>query len=767
MRAQGSVQNRIPNSPSFKQGVLTMAYMPKLNRIAGACALLLMINNQVSAEETQLSPVVVTGEKGTGYVAKSAMIAGPGGTQDVDLKDLPASVTVITRDLLDDKQVKVMSEAVRLDASIGDYYSPVGYYENLYIRGFPLDAATSFRVNGLTVTGEQNFAFENKERMEILKGVSALEVGAASPGGIVNFVTKRPKEVTSFTVGTGERGTAYTAVDYGTFFDEAKTLGIRVNAAHEDIRPFVAGAEGKRDFASLAVDAKISNKTKVEFDFEYQNKSERSVPGLMMLGDTNPTFPNVKPDIMLGYYSWVPPTQIISTNASLKINHEIDSTTRSFFNLGHSEVKINDQSLYAYGGGSKTCYNFCADGSYDTYDFRSVGEIHRNDQIQIGLSGKDQILGNQHQWTIGLDELIRSVYKGASVYGSDPTYITNPNNLTPNGFGNLYQAVSTNPTASTYSTGPIYKILDHQQTSVFLNDQIELNKITKLFVGLRSMYMQQTAYQVTDGNQFAQLNKLWNLPQVGVTFEITPKLTTYASYSKGVEPGTIALADSFTNRSVMPPKKTQQIEMGSKYQVDPESLLTIAAFEMKRPNEFSLPSNYFTQSLNWDGLYTLYQQGTVTNRGVEFSLAKKITNRLNLLTSGMYIQAKQSGVQIDPVIDPTQNGAQAIGIPHWRGTAHLDYLIPDYEKLSVQGSWTYSSSKPVDLQDTVRAPGYHRFDAGAKYVERIGKSQATFRLYVENIFNKFYWRDVSQSFGSNFLYPGAPRIMRATATFDF
>jgi len=103
------------------------------------------------------------------------MIAGPGGTQEVNLKDLPASVTVITRDLLDDKQVKVMSEAVRLDASIGDYYSPVGYYENLYVRGFQLDPATSFRVNGLTVTGEQNFAFENKERMEILKGVSALE----------------------------------------------------------------------------------------------------------------------------------------------------------------------------------------------------------------------------------------------------------------------------------------------------------------------------------------------------------------------------------------------------------------------------------------------------------------------------------------------------------------------------------------------------------------------------------------------------------------
>ena len=94
-----------------------MASMPK-NHIAAACALLLTCSPAIHAEtEAQLNAVTVTGERGTGYVAKSAMIAGPGGTQEVELKDLPASVSVITRDLLDDKQVKVMSEAVRLDAA--------------------------------------------------------------------------------------------------------------------------------------------------------------------------------------------------------------------------------------------------------------------------------------------------------------------------------------------------------------------------------------------------------------------------------------------------------------------------------------------------------------------------------------------------------------------------------------------------------------------------------------------------------------------------
>jgi iron complex outermembrane receptor protein len=98
---------------------------------------------------------------------------------------------------------------------------------------------------------------------------------------------------------------------------------------------------------------------------------------------------------------------------------------------------------------------------------------------------------------------------------------------------------------------------------------------------------------------------------------------------------------------------------------------------------------------------------------------------------------------------------------------YADYRIPQVENLSVLGGWTYISSKSVKLDGSVKAPGYHKFDAGLKYIDRLGKSKATYRVNVENIFNTFYWRDVSQTYGSNTLYPGIPRIVRATATFDF
>jgi iron complex outermembrane receptor protein len=724
-----------------------MAYKPKLNHIAGACALLFCINAQSFAQtETQLSPVVVTGEKGTGYVAKGAMIGGPGGTEEVALKDIPASVTVISKDLLDDRQARVMSEAAKLDASIGDYYAAMGYYENLYIRGFPLDPATSYRINGMQVTGEQNIAFENKERLEILKGVGAMQAGAASPGGLINYVTKRPKDVQSFTVGTGERGTRYMAADFGTFLNKEKSLGIRINAANENIRPYVKDAKGERQFFSLAADAKISSKTMVKFDFEYQDKSQKSVPGLMLLGGT--TLPSVKADINLSHYSWVLPTEIKSKNIGLRLDHEINDSLKLFANANRSEVKINDRLAYPYGcsfDSSGESGTFCSGGQFDVYDFRSDGEIRRNDHVQTGLSGKNTIGEIKHQWTVGVSELKRSVYKGASVYeyrGEDSIYSLNAD-ISP----------------SEGSTGNVYKILDHSQISLFVHDQIQLTSKTKLFLSHRIVEMKQTAYDVYSGGQYSSLNKTWHLPQIGASHALTGQLTNYVSYSKGVEPGTIALPDSFRNSQVMAPRRTEQVEIGSKYSMNADSLFSFAIFQSERPNEYAI--DYGQDD---DEFYrsTLVQDGKVTNTGAEATLAYKATNRLNILSSAMYLESKQSGAVLSG-----QNGKQAIGIPHWKAVLFADYLLPQVENLSIQGGWTYISSKGVTLDNSIKAPGYHKFDAGLKYIDRLGSSQATYRLNIENLFDKYYWRDVSQTYGSNTLYPGIPRIFRATATFDF
>jgi iron complex outermembrane recepter protein len=725
-----------------------MAFTPKLNHIAGACALLFCINSQIFAQsETQLSPVVVTGEKGTGYVAKGAMIGGPGGTEEVELKDAPASISVISRDLLDDRQVKLISEAVRTDASVGDYYATLGYYENLSVRGFSLDPATSYRMNGMSLTGEQNFAFENKERVEILKGVSAMQAGASSPGGIINFVTKRPKDVMSATVGTGERGTEYMAADFGTFLNKEKSLGIRINAAHENIKPFVKNAKGKREFVSLAVDAKLSNKTLAQFDIEYQDRSQIGVSGLMLLGDatdgSNARVPTGIPaDIQLNRYSWVLPTEIKSLNTGIKIDHELNDNNRVFFHLSRSEVKINDRQAYPLplAGGT-----FGPTGDFVVSDFRSENELRRNDQLQLGLSSKFNSGSIEHNLKYGVSLLQRNIYQGQARFDYDfLNYQPRDNIYTLN--------ASISPGSS--ELGPQKKTLDHQQNSFFIQDNMKLNDKINLYLSSRFIELSDKSFS-TSGASLGEFKKNYLLPSIGATYKLNSKTTNYISYSEGVESGTKPLESSFRDTTPLKPRKTEQIEIGARHTPTNDSLISATFFRATRPNEYAIGYS--------GGMYdAIMQDGKVVHTGIELSYAQKVTKRLSLTSSAMYLEAKQEGASTS-----SMNGSQAIGIPSWRAVMFADYQLPHVEKMSAQGGWTYVSSKPVTLDNSLSVPGYHKFDAGLKYIDRLGSSQATYRLFVENVFDKFYWRDVSQTYGSNTLYPGAPRIFRASATFDF
>lgn len=207
----------------------------------------LLSANSALAADTELPALTVTGEDTSGYQADSASVAG---FDTTTLLDTPAAVTVLTDALIKDQQARLLSEVLRNDASVGQAYAPVGYYENFVVRGYSLNSASSYRINDRTITGEQNVGLENKQQVELLKGLSGLESGVSEPGGLVNYVTKRPTEVRQVTVSTDDRGSGYLATDIGGFFGSEQQFGLRANLAHEDIHSYVEHANGQRDFAS-------------------------------------------------------------------------------------------------------------------------------------------------------------------------------------------------------------------------------------------------------------------------------------------------------------------------------------------------------------------------------------------------------------------------------------------------------------------------------------------------------------------------------------
>ena len=344
---------------------------------------------------TVTTTVEVHGEVRNDYLSSGATAASLDGAA---LKETPLSVMTISGAVLSDQIARTLADVVKNDASVNEDYAPVGYYGDFQIRGFPIDLATGLEINGMTIAGEQDVPLENKERVEIVKGIAGVESGIAAAGGLINYVTKEPRAGLrpAIDLATDDRGTAYGALDVGRVFDTALQPGVRLNIAAEHMHPYVQHADGWRGMGAADAEFHLTPGTNLFADFEYQHKVQRSVAGYQLLGGTTIPSP-VFPSTMLGYQPWSKPNTFDVFNAGARLQHTFNAKWSAQLNGSYSHSLIDDNVIWPYGpaldaDGNSLCPNapaffFCPDGSYEIYDYRSPGELRINavgDALAIG-----------------------------------------------------------------------------------------------------------------------------------------------------------------------------------------------------------------------------------------------------------------------------------------------------------------------------------------------------------------------------------------------
>ena len=693
------------------------------------------------AQDATLGTVTVVGQETTDYQAKKAAVAG---FDNAPLLDTPASVAVITEARLKDQQARLLSEVLKNDASVGDSYAPVGYYENFVIRGFALNPASSYKINGRTITGEQNVALENKQQVEVLKGLAGLQSGVSEPGGLVNYVSKRPENVRSVTVSTNEQGERYLATDVGGWLGTEQQVGVRINLAHEDIRSYVEHADGKRDFASLALDWNISPNALLQLNAEYQDREQRSVPGYQLLGGTEVPH-HVSPKDLLAYQSWSNPVGIRSLNLDGLFEYRFNDAWKASFSASRSRVVIDDYSTFAWGCyGAASCANtavpnhFSAEGDYDISDYRSPDDTRRNEEAQAALNGQFDTGFLKHDLTFGTTAFRRLVDRRTSVN----EYI---------GEGNIYQP---SPVLEPYD-GPLghtYRRLDSRQYGLFASDRISFNEQWQTILGGRQVRLDEETYNQA-GATTRHTQRSVFLPQVALIYKPRPDTSLYASYSKGLSLGGEAAWFSSNAEEVLPPTTSRQLEVGIKRDFQRLSL-TAALFQITQDLQYNRPND--------DGTITFVQQGKQKNVGLELSANGHLTSDLQVSASVAAIRARVSGSGTDDY-----DGHQAINVPKLRASLHGDYSIPGVPGLALLGGVQYSASKYANREATVKVDDYAVFDVGGRYSTKVGDYATVLRLTVDNLFDKRYWRDVGESAGDGYLFLGAPRTARLSATVNF
>lgn len=693
------------------------------------------------AVETELPVVTVTGEDTSGYQVSSASV---GGFEAAPLLDTPASISVVNEALIKDQQARLLSEVLRNDASVGESYAPVGYYENFVVRGFSLNSASSYKINGRTITGEQNVGLENKQQVELLKGLSGLQSGVSEPGGLVNYVTKRPTDVRSVTVSTDDRGSGYLATDVGGWFGSEQQFGLRANLAHEDLHSYVEHTNGQRDFASLAFDWNISPDALLQLDAEYQTKEQRSAPGYQLLGGSSLPH-HASPKKLLAHQSGSKPVTTDALNLNGNFEYRFSDQWKGNLSASRSRVVIDDYSSFAWGCyGAASCAGaavpnyFSPEGDYDIYDFRSPDDTRRNDEVQATLSGSFETAGLGHELSVGTSAFRRVVDKRDAIN----VMIGSAN-------------INSEPADFARYEGPLndsYRRLDSRQYGLFFNDRISFNEQWQTVLGGREVRLDEETFD-SQGDTTRHTEHYVFLPQAALIYKPLQNLSLYTRYSKGLSLGGEAAWFTTNAYEILAPTVSRQIEAGIKYDWQRISLAA-ALFQIRQAYQYSRPND--------DGTFTFTQQGEQKNTGLELSANGWASQRLQISASVAAIRARvtDSGT-------PAYEGHQAINVPTLRANLYGDYALPWFDGLALLGGVQYSGSKYANRQGEVQTGAYAIFNIGSRYSTRIDGYDTVFRLTVDNLFDKRYWRDAGEYMGDGYLFQGAPLTARLSASINF
>lgn len=236
----------------------------------------------VSAPNDQivvLTPFDVRSQADVGYKAANTSAAT---RMAVPITDLPMSVTVFTEAFIDDQKAYDLYDIVKWAAGVHqDNVSPQGW-ARYNVRGF--SSAAAIQRNGFG-----SFRFidtTNIARIEVVKGPASLFYGQLNPGGVINYITKRPENTRSIRVsaGLGDHGFARAVIDAtGPLPGTGEQLLYRAIAMTESIQQFQKFGQGHKYLFAPSATWKISDHTALTFEFEHFERREDMITGGVVL----------------------------------------------------------------------------------------------------------------------------------------------------------------------------------------------------------------------------------------------------------------------------------------------------------------------------------------------------------------------------------------------------------------------------------------------------------------------------------------------------
>ncbi|MBB1627824.1 TonB-dependent siderophore receptor [Achromobacter sp. UMC71] len=677
-----------------------------------------------------------------GQVARGGRV-GVLGTQDI--MSTPFSITSYTNELIQDKQARSVGDVLQNDAGVRVARGFGNFQESYFIRGFIL-SSDDVAYNGLySLLPRQYIATELFERVEVLRGATAFLTGAAPNGGgiggVINLVPKRaPNDpLTRITTGVSSGGQFQVSTDIARRFGPDDSTGIRINAAQRSGDTAIDDEHSRTSLVSLGLDWRSAD-TRLSGDIGWQeNKLKRARPNISVVG----------------LKDHVPDAPDASSNYAQPWSY---SNERDWFGTVRAEHDFSDKltgwaafgmrrSAEANSLGNVNLTN-AATGAGNFYRFDNTREDSVNTG-EIGLRAKVRTGPVGHEFVVSASffDLKKKNAYIMDYANAFPTNIYDPATYDRPAFsakalrGNDIDdpALQGRTRTSSYAFG---------DTMSFLDDKVLLT------LGIRHQSLSSRSYAYNTGKENGAYDQSRNSPAAGIVFKVAPSVSLYANYIEALVAGdtapTIANSKPVPNAGEsLAPYVSKQKEIGVKYDGDGLGA-GLALFSTDKPRAAYDAANKFTAS------------GKDRHQGIELTVFGEPVKSVRVLGGVTFLDAKQRSTG-----NTATDGNRVIGVPRFQANLGAEWDIPGVQGLAVDGRMVYTGASYADDANTLKVPGWTRFDAGVRYLMDVDGHVVTLRARVENIANRNYWASVGGYPGNGYLVLGGPRTFSLSASMDF
>ncbi|MDQ3077626.1 MAG: TonB-dependent siderophore receptor [Pseudomonadota bacterium] len=659
-----------------------------------------------------LEEIVVTGDR-AGFGAALVQV---GTFRNARVIDVPLTVNVVPQELIKAQAVTGIYEALRNTAGVSRAQLNGSTYDNVAVRGILVENRTSYRLNGsLPTINLVDLPLENKDRVEVLKGVGALYYGFAPPSGIINLVTKRPdRDLLNVEVSGTNHGSAKAGVDWSQRITDR--FGVRLNGSAATLETGVDRVDGKRFVAAAAADWKLGDALAVRLDAEYVYKDISETSALQLLPAAQGFVPDI-PDPTLNFGGRDLRYGAFATNVLGRVDWRLSRQLALTVEEGQPQTERDrDYSqLENYGGPG---------GEGTLRIFRTRDQRYRNRNARAELAATFATGPVTHNLVSG----VTSNWRFQN--GRNSNSLTVPQNF----FAPRDVSVA-DPTV--FTTAP----LNIRDAGAYVVDRAAFGPV-ELLAGLRYSDYKSRATNAAGVTTRFDLQK-WT-PSVGLIVKPTTDIRLYATYLEGLEEGGTAPLNNANGGDVLAPAVSKQYEVGMKGEAFAGIIFQLAGFQIDRPFAFTDPA---------DKVFKLAGQSRY--RGIEGSVSGELSAQLSLYASGQYLDAEVRRSNNALVL-----GKMPENTPKWTGSLYAEYRPAGIRSLAIGGGAFYVGKRAVNALNQAFVDGFTTYSASVRYTfEDVTPNGLTLQVNADNLTNARYWSTA----GNNLLGVGLPRQLKLTA----